>query len=155
MNREEMIKMFGFSEEVSSLLDVGSSHPASCRCDVCKEWWKEVGPDEDGYGPFTKEEIEGGERKVTVIDVGREVICDGCNSDFTNSLKSGGFVVGSYCYCPNCCEGMEKEYQKYGEAHLIRLRCPEGKSFSDWICDDVRKGNNNVTIMSDEPYFKD
>lgn len=42
---------------------VASDHKYSCRCDKCKEWWRACGPEpesgDDGYGPFTKEEIHG------------------------------------------------------------------------------------------------
>ena len=35
-----------------------SDHPYTCRCDGCKDWWRKMGPDdEDGYGPFTAEEL--------------------------------------------------------------------------------------------------
>jgi hypothetical protein len=46
--------------EEKIVLDEGSDHPHSCRCDTCKQWWKLMGPDPDNnmYGPFTKEEIE-------------------------------------------------------------------------------------------------
>ena len=36
-----------------------SDHPHSCRCEKCRMWWKAMGNDEDGYGPFTKEEVDG------------------------------------------------------------------------------------------------
>ena len=38
-----------------------TNHPYGCRCDKCKQWWKDMGPDPDdgGYGPFTAEEILG------------------------------------------------------------------------------------------------
>lgn len=43
------------SQEV---LDAGSNHPYSCRCETCWRWWKLMGPSDDGgYGPFTEEEI--------------------------------------------------------------------------------------------------
>lgn len=42
------------------ILDMGSDHSHDCRCDVCRKWWKLMGPDEDGsYGPFTEEEVHG------------------------------------------------------------------------------------------------
>ena len=48
----------GIDEEERAMLDAGSAHAYDCHCDVCKEWWRSVGPDEDGnYGPFTREEI--------------------------------------------------------------------------------------------------
>jgi hypothetical protein len=37
-----------------------TSHGFFCRCDDCKEWWRAVGPEENGtFGPFTSEEIRG------------------------------------------------------------------------------------------------
>lgn len=27
--------------------DAASNHPYSCRCDLCKRWWAEVGPEDD------------------------------------------------------------------------------------------------------------
>lgn len=51
-----------------NILDVGSNHPYTCKCEVCLKWWIQVGPeieeeDEEGnptkwnWGPFTEEEI--------------------------------------------------------------------------------------------------
>ena len=36
-----------------------SDHSYFCRCDGCKEWWRQMGPDpeDESYGPFTKEEL--------------------------------------------------------------------------------------------------
>ena len=32
-----------------------SDHPYTCTCAQCAEWWRTIGPDEDGlYGPFGK-----------------------------------------------------------------------------------------------------
>jgi len=43
-------------EDVANTLDAGSDHPFSCTCKKCWEWWRLMGPDEDGnYGPFGKE----------------------------------------------------------------------------------------------------
>ena len=38
------------------ILDEGGSHPGDCLCDICRQYWKLLGPDEDGnFGPFGKE----------------------------------------------------------------------------------------------------
>ena len=29
-------------------LDEASSHPYECKCDLCKEWWDSMPPEEDG-----------------------------------------------------------------------------------------------------------
>lgn len=48
-------------------IEEGSNHPYTCRCDTCRQWWRNIGPeldlDGDGnevrtYGPFKAEEIE-------------------------------------------------------------------------------------------------
>jgi hypothetical protein len=37
-----------------------SDHDFYCRCDKCKEWWRTMGPEEEGtFGPFSREEIMG------------------------------------------------------------------------------------------------
>lgn len=37
-----------------------------------------------------------------IIDIGDEVICDLCNSDYTESEQEGGLLVGSWAVCPEC-----------------------------------------------------
>ena len=45
---------------ISPSFIAASEHPYSCKCYLCKSWWRYMGPDpdSDSYGPFTKEEIE-------------------------------------------------------------------------------------------------
>lgn len=50
---DNLARKFGFTPELKSTLDIGSDHPFGCTCPVCAEWWKTMGPDEDGrFGPF-------------------------------------------------------------------------------------------------------
>ena len=57
---DSVAKDWGISPEFRE----ASDHPYTCRCDGCKDWWRKMGPDDDeGYGPFTREEIEGGHSK--------------------------------------------------------------------------------------------
>ena len=59
--RNELAKILQISKNEQSILDEGSNHPGSCRCETCRQWWKLMGtdyPEEGSYGPFTKEEIE-------------------------------------------------------------------------------------------------
>lgn len=37
---------------VSSDFAEASNHPYTCTCPICREWWKIMGTDEEGYGPF-------------------------------------------------------------------------------------------------------
>lgn len=68
-----------------------------------------------------------------VIDVGDNVICDGCNEDMTNDPRSGGFLFGSYGYGPCCGDKRLESIRGYGEESYIRAHCPEGMSYADWI----------------------
>lgn len=69
------------------------------------------------------------------IEVGAIVVCDVCNEDYTNRHDEGGFIFGSYAYCPACAKSHLPAIEGYGEANLIRARCPSGVSF----CKFVRK----------------
>lgn len=49
------------SYENSHILDIGGSHPDSCRCVICLRFWVLIGAEEvaEGvyhFGPFTQEE---------------------------------------------------------------------------------------------------
>lgn len=45
------------------ILDLGASHKYTCKCEICRQYWKLVGPeeiDEQGdklYGPFYEAEV--------------------------------------------------------------------------------------------------
>lgn len=47
-------------DEANQLLGA-SDHAYDCRCDICRQWWRDMGldPDTDQYGPFGEEEING------------------------------------------------------------------------------------------------
>jgi hypothetical protein len=55
---DNMRETLGISDEFAA----ASEHPYTCRCDICKQWWIDMGPEdpdeEPSYGPFTVEEIE-------------------------------------------------------------------------------------------------
>ena len=78
-----------------------------------------------------KEATETGEKVL----LSNEVICDICNADLTGSDDSGGFVFGSYSYCPACAKDGLASIAKYGEERYIKARCPKGVSFADFIRD--------------------
>ena len=71
----------------------------------------------------------------TFIPMGRDVLCDACDTDLTDDPRSGGFMFGSYAYGPCCAEQRLAVIRGYGEEWNIRARCPEGASFADWIRD--------------------
>ena len=67
------------------------------------------------------------------IDVGRLVVCDICDKDYTDSDESGGFVFGSSGYCPKCAPEQLEVIKKYNEEHFIKAHCPTNLSFSDFV----------------------
>lgn len=73
--------------------------------------------------------------KITrrVTEVGDCVCCDICNDDYTSSTASGGFLFGSYAYCPKCAEAHIKGIRGHGEEKYIKEWCPPGLSYADWV----------------------
>ncbi len=60
-SRPDIAKALGIPPDEQAILDAGSRHFYTCRCQQCKLWWQLMGPEdgsEDGYGPFKPEEIE-------------------------------------------------------------------------------------------------
>ena len=101
---------------------------------------------------FAAQGLEPTERSVT--DYGQTVICDICNRDMTNSQESGGFLFGSYAYCPECAVSHLASIRSYGEEKHIKAHCPKGKSYADWVRDDLRKGDNRVIVQTFKPKSK-
>lgn len=66
----DIVKEHG--QEALDALDAGSNHPFTCRCLTCLRWWAHCGPEwEDenmpaGYGPFTKDEVNGEQRRLGI-----------------------------------------------------------------------------------------
>src|SRR5262245_33903899 len=73
-------------------------------------------------------------------DLGRKVVCDDCGTDWTDRPESGGLIYGSHAVCPDCAPKAEADLVRLHEEHLIGARCPPGKSFADWVRDDLREG---------------
>jgi hypothetical protein len=55
----------------------------------------------------------------------RIVRCDICNTNYTDSLVSGGYLSGSWAICPNCVEKNPP-----GKDDIL---CPPGISFADFV----------------------
>lgn len=75
---------------------------------------------------------------VIHIEVGEMVFCDDCGEDFTNAPDLGGILFGSKAICPRCSPRWEASAKKHGEESHIRARCPDNKSFAEWVLEDVR-----------------
>lgn len=61
ITHDELARRLGIEPDEQAVLDSGSSHPYTCRCEVCLNWWVMMGPEDlanPTYGPFTEAEIE-------------------------------------------------------------------------------------------------
>jgi hypothetical protein len=67
------------------------------------------------------------------IPIGRLVICDSCNEDWTDRPETGGLLFGSYAVCPDCQPEWEKNIKASKEEAYIHGFCPKDKSFGDWV----------------------
>lgn len=89
---------------------------------------------------------------ITIREIGNSVFCDMCNDDYTNSNESGGFLFGSYAYCPKCAKRSIWNIRRQGEAKFIKAYCPAGMSYAAW-CLQLRGGDNTIKTITtgDEP----
>lgn len=84
---------------------------------------------------------------MNILDVGNLVVCDVCGDDCTDSSESGGFIFGSYAYCPKCAVKGMQSIKKYNEERMIRAVCPTHSSFPDFV--RAYRGGNNLITISD------
>jgi hypothetical protein len=89
---------------------------------------------------------------ITVREIGNTVICDVCGEDYTNSDERGGFLFGTYAYCPKCATRCMSDILRYGETDRIKAKCPLGMTYRDWVL-KLRGGDNTITTWAfgDEP----
>ena len=89
-----------------------------------------------------KKKWDESERTGKPVPVGDLVVCDVCDADYTERRDSGGFIFGSYAYCPACAARHEPMIKSYNEEHMITARCPAPKltergveivSFADFV----------------------
>jgi hypothetical protein len=66
------------------------------------------------------------------IPVGRTVLCDVCDKDWTDRPEPGGFLFGSYAYCPDCAVQGLRDIRKHREEHRIVALCGS-ESFADFV----------------------
>lgn len=132
----------GQTEEDYVRAEEGTFNPETGAfwCDVCyvlagMPLGKAVRPARVREGTTT---MFGREAKAIIIDSGDTVICDSCNADWTNRPESGGILVGSYGYCPDCAGPQQRLLEVHGESRRITARCPPGMSHANWIRRVVR-----------------
>ena len=63
------------------------------------------------------------------------------------SKESGGFIFGSYAYCPRCAPGHLKNIRRYGEDRYIKAQCAENQSFADFVR-EYRGDRNFIQVIS-------
>jgi hypothetical protein len=80
-----------------------------------------------------KKFAEAYERPGEKIPVGRDVVCDLCDEDWTDRPESGGFLFESKGVCPDCVPRFMASVIKHSEQRFIRGECPKGQSCADWI----------------------
>lgn len=90
-------------------------------------------PGRDTVRKDLKQKWDDAERTGEPQPLGDLVVCDVCDRDYTNSTEEGGFIFGSYAYCPTCAERHLPKIQGYNEEHMIRARCGDGVSFADFV----------------------
>jgi len=70
--------------------------------------------------------------KVMTIDVGDRVICDLCNTEYTNSDAVGGVLFSHKACCPICAPEMIKNAKKFKETRFLELPTV-GETFRDFV----------------------
>ena len=87
---------------------------------------------------------------IETIDIGDQVMCDICNTDYTNdNVSKGGILFGSKAVCPKCIPRMEQNIIKYHEEEFIKDRCPVDMTFREW-CLKLRNGRNTIETYAFE-----
>jgi len=81
----------------------------------------------------------------TEIDIGRIVVCDSCNEDYTDSPRQGGFIFGSRAICPQCAGDWMASILLNGEQRMIKAAPQEGEPFADFVR-AYRGPNNTISI---------
>ena len=61
------------------------------------------------------------------IPVGRIVLCDDCNGDWTDRKESGGMLFESKGICPDCEPKWTELAKLHHEEFAIRGRCPRAR----------------------------
>jgi hypothetical protein len=79
------------------------------------------------------------------VPIGRNVFCDGCSWDWTERTETGGFIFGSYAYCPTCAPVMLRGIKSHNEEQYIKGFCPPSQSFADW-CREMRGPDASIKV---------
>src|SRR3990167_6092822 len=83
------------------------------------------------------------------VEIGQIVVCDFCDTDFTERDDQGGLLFGGRGVCPECAPRIEADAIKFGETRFIKARAKPGQSFRSF-CLELRGGNNTVHFRTIE-----
>ena len=86
-------------------------------------------------------------KKIEEHNIGRQVLCDSCNEDYTDRPDSGGIIFGSNGYCPVCTARTMPDIIRYSEQCHIKATCPPDMSFADFVR-DYRGGDGKIQIFT-------
>lgn len=83
------------------------------------------------------------------IDIGRNVVCDLCNTPWTNRTETGGLIASNYAIGPCCALRFTSDCVKYGEEHSISVLPMPGVSFADFVVwYRIVTGNNYIRVLT-------
>lgn len=72
-------------------------------------------------------------KQIFEENLGRTVLCDLCNEDFTDSAAAGGFIFGSKAVCPVCAPKMMADVERYSEQSFIKAVNNDQLPFADFV----------------------
>lgn len=83
-----------------------------------------------------------------VITFGDTVLCDLCNKSYDeDNIQEGGFQFQSKAVCPDCERNFMNTIIRHKEQHYIRIMCPKGMTFRNFVIDILRHGKPAQIIM--------
>lgn len=71
--------------------------------------------------------------EVINVNPGNLVICDYCNTDYTERKDVGGIYFAGYAICPECAPRTMHTIKKYNEERFILDKAKENESFRDFV----------------------
>ncbi len=89
--------------------------------------------------------------KTKTYTIGDRVVCDLCDTVWTDRPETGGFLFVSKAVCPDCAEAYLRSIAEYGEEHYIHGYCPPRYSFADWIRERRGPQGGQITVTTAEP----
>ena len=68
------------------------------------------------------------------FDIGRTVVCDFCDEDYTDSDATGGLLMGSKALCAKCVDRYSQDLAQDADEGRVAFALPElGETFADFV----------------------